>query len=164
MWLLENNIPFDESLRKPSLLMLVKKHKPEPVYYIDELLGEHGHTVVRLPPYHCDLNPIELVWAIVKKRIAQKNVGGQNVAKLAEEVFESITSQEWKNCVDHVTKIENEYFVRGGTLYNDMDRLIITVGESSSSESDEEEMDQGPGVSGNISGVEYLDSDYWDSD
>lgn len=67
--------------------MLVKNHKPEPVYYIDELLGEHGHTVIRLPPYHCDLNPIELVWAMVKKRIAEENVGGQNVMKLAEEAF-----------------------------------------------------------------------------
>lgn len=143
--------------------MLVKKHKPEPVYYIDELLGEHGHTVVRLPPYHCDLNPIELIWAIVKKRIAQKNViGGQNVAKLAEEAFESITPQEWQNCVDHVIKIENDYFARGRTLYDDMDRLIITVGENSSSESDEDDSDQGPGVSGYFSGVEYLNSD--DSD
>lgn len=25
-----------------------------------------GFTVVRLPPYHCELNPIELVWSQVK--------------------------------------------------------------------------------------------------
>ncbi|CAG9134081.1 unnamed protein product [Plutella xylostella] len=52
LWLLENNIPFDPATRKPLLLALVKKHKPTPIYEIDELLGEHGHIVMRLPPYH----------------------------------------------------------------------------------------------------------------
>lgn len=138
--------------------MLVKKHKPEPVYYIDELLGEYGHTVVRLPPYHCDLNPIELIWAMVKKRIAQKNICGQDVAKLAEEAFQSITVEEWKGCVDHVIKIENEYFARGGTLYNDIDKLVIHLSEDSSSGSEEAEIDEfdKAGVSGTISGIEYL--------
>lgn len=31
-------------------------------YKIDKIVREHGHTIVRLPPYQCDLNPIELVW------------------------------------------------------------------------------------------------------
>lgn len=75
LWLTQNNIPYDETMRKPELVMLLKKHKPEPIYVIDELLGEHGHTVVRLPPYHCDLNPIELIWAIAKHKIASHNVG-----------------------------------------------------------------------------------------
>lgn len=112
------------------------------------------------------MNPIELVWAIVKRRIAEKNVGGQNVAKLAEEVFQSVTSEEWKNCVDHVIKIENEYFVRGGTLYDNIDKFVISVSDDSSTDSEESEVDQFnyEGVSGNISGVEYLDSDYLDSD
>lgn len=39
LWLLENDISFDEELRKPSLLMLVKKHKSEPIYHIDEFLA-----------------------------------------------------------------------------------------------------------------------------
>lgn len=75
MWLSQNNIPYDDKLRKPQLLMLVKRYKPEPIYQIDAILGEHGHTVVRLPPYHCDLNPIELIWGIAKRKIASLNVG-----------------------------------------------------------------------------------------
>lgn len=51
LWLLENNVSFDPSLRKPALLQLVKKNKPKPIYEIDEILGQHGHTVIRLPPY-----------------------------------------------------------------------------------------------------------------
>jgi transposase len=40
---------------------------------IDQLLAEKGHTVLRLPPYHPDLNPIELIWANVKQWVAGKN-------------------------------------------------------------------------------------------
>lgn len=60
-------------------------------------------------------------------------------------------------------KIENEYYARGGTLYNDIDKLIITVGDDSSSESEDAEIEHPThsctGISGNISGVEYLDSE-----
>jgi transposase len=33
---------------------------------IDELIQEHGHEVLCLPPYHCHFIPIELVWSQVK--------------------------------------------------------------------------------------------------
>lgn len=39
-----------------------------------------GHEVVRLPPYHCQYNPIELIWAHVKSKVAEKN----NTFKMAD--------------------------------------------------------------------------------
>ena len=39
-------------------------------YVVDELALKRGITVLRLPPYHCELNPIELVWAQVKGEVA----------------------------------------------------------------------------------------------
>ena len=30
------------------------------------MFKEAGHEVIRLPPYHSELNPIELVWAFMK--------------------------------------------------------------------------------------------------
>jgi hypothetical protein len=33
-----------------------------------------GHSVLHLPPYHLELNPIKLMWAIFKNGIADKNV------------------------------------------------------------------------------------------
>ncbi|CAG5017161.1 unnamed protein product [Parnassius apollo] len=76
---------------------------------------------------------------------------------LPTEAFQSVTQQEWKNCVDYVIKLKNEY---------DIDKLVISVSDDSSSESEESQMDQFnyAGASGNISGVEYLDSDYLHSD
>jgi len=32
-----------------------------------------GHEVIRLPPYHCQYNPIELIWAQVKGEVVTKN-------------------------------------------------------------------------------------------
>lgn len=158
LWLLENNIPFEPSSRKPALLMLVKKHKPEPVYQIDELLGEHGHEVVRLPPYHCDLNPIELIWGIAKQKVAASNVGGAiDIKKATEEAFNSIGPETWNNCVEHIKKIEHDYYERGRTLYEDIDRLVIRVGEDSSDSSSDSDDDQELGS--DMSGVENLDSD-----
>ena len=36
-------------------------------------LDIYGHEVLRLPPYHCDLNAIELIWANEKNFVAREN-------------------------------------------------------------------------------------------
>jgi transposase len=38
-------------------------------YRIEQYLSALGHTVLRLPPYMCDLNAIELVWAKAKNYV-----------------------------------------------------------------------------------------------
>jgi transposase len=40
--------------------------KPEPVHKRDDFLRGKGHDVLHLPPYHCEFNPIEMVWGDVK--------------------------------------------------------------------------------------------------
>lgn len=42
------------------------------VYRIDSITEQHGH-ILRLPPYHCQLNPMELVWSWVKRLAASLN-------------------------------------------------------------------------------------------
>jgi hypothetical protein len=69
-WLLERNTQFCDML-KAQLYDLIKLNKPKhKCYVIDQLLAEKGHTVFRLPPYHPDLNPIELIWANVTQWVA----------------------------------------------------------------------------------------------
>uniref|UniRef100_A0A6P7H944 Uncharacterized protein LOC114348897 n=1 Tax=Diabrotica virgifera virgifera TaxID=50390 RepID=A0A6P7H944_DIAVI len=73
-WLTERNIFFDESETKPELYNKILIAKPKnPVYAVDQLLAQHGHSVLRLPPYHPELNPIEKIWAILKNEVAAKN-------------------------------------------------------------------------------------------
>lgn len=71
------NITYDAKATKPQLdnIHLTKQNKPDPVYKTDELLHErrHGLIVLRLPSYHCDWNPIELIQGDLKGPPAQEN-------------------------------------------------------------------------------------------
>jgi transposase len=42
-------------------------------YELDEIAVERGHQIIRLPPYHCQYSPIELIWAKVKGEVADQN-------------------------------------------------------------------------------------------
>ncbi|XP_072401180.1 uncharacterized protein [Diabrotica undecimpunctata] len=111
-WLMQKNISFTPSALKPELYEIIKYHKPHHVKYkFDEILRAHGHIPLRLPPYHPDLNPIELIWATVKNNIRQKNVTFKltDVQKLAEEEFTNIDANEWRKRCYHVIKKEDEY-------------------------------------------------------
>lgn len=70
-WLQSKGIEANEKMLKTELLRLIRIHKPRtPTYILDEIAKEKGHTVIRLPPYHCQYNPIELIWAQVKGKRA----------------------------------------------------------------------------------------------
>ena len=65
LWLQRHSIPFTIEMLKPELLELCKQNKPAPTYRVDQLSKRYGHTVLRLPPYHPDLNAIEMIfWEI----------------------------------------------------------------------------------------------------
>ena len=55
-------VEFPEKALRPELWKLAQaKEKEDPRYKVDDLIRDHGHEVLRLPPYHCDLNPIERI-------------------------------------------------------------------------------------------------------
>ncbi|CAH1104651.1 unnamed protein product [Psylliodes chrysocephalus] len=91
-WLTKYNIPFNPTSLKPEFYEMIKSHKDRHVIYaFNELGREYAHTALRLPPYHPDLNPIEVFWATVKNNVSQRNV----TFKLEDE-FNKIVMEEWK--------------------------------------------------------------------
>lgn len=73
-WLSKRNVVFSPNMLKPQLYNWIKSHKPNHLRYkFVEILNQHGHSILRLPPYHPELNPIEMVWAQVKNRFRQLN-------------------------------------------------------------------------------------------
>jgi hypothetical protein len=61
---------------KPKLYFLIKLRNPRlETFKIDALLYERGHSALRLPPYHRDLNPMEPMWGSVKECYTRNNVG-----------------------------------------------------------------------------------------
>lgn len=108
-WLDKNNINYETTMRKPELYHLIKLYKPLHVTYeIDEMAKSHGFKIIRLPPYHCHFNPIELIWAMVKNSIATENTkppfSGNHVLELLRQSVERVTPQNWANCVKHAWK------------------------------------------------------------
>jgi transposase len=61
--LILNKIKFTESAKKCDLLKLVKENVFAKKFTVDDIIRKAGHIPLRLPPYHCELNPIELKWA-----------------------------------------------------------------------------------------------------
>ena len=72
-WLTSHGIEYPERALKRELLSLIKLSNAKPKYVIDEMAKAAGHEVVRIPPYHCELNPIELCWSQVKGYIKEHN-------------------------------------------------------------------------------------------
>lgn len=69
-WLNENGVTADVKMLKTELIALVRRHKPPtPTYVLDEMAKKRGHEVLRLPPYHCQYNAIELIWAQIKGKL-----------------------------------------------------------------------------------------------
>lgn len=154
IWLQENNIHFEEFHTKAELMCIVKDNKLKPVFEAEELVKKHNHEILLLPPYHCDLNAIELVWSQAKRKVASKNIGipGSEMQNLIKECFLSITANDWKKYTDHVLSVENQYKLRDSIVENELERFIIHVGDSSSSEKSDED-------DSILSGVEFLESD-----
>lgn len=160
-WLTNNNILFDDCWTKPQLYELVKRHKGDPVYEIENLLNQHGHEVVRLPPYHCDLNPIEKIWAIVKRRVAEKNVSQatSEISTITEAAFGTVTTEEWINICKHVEKIEDQYFESDRLLDIELDKFIIdpTSDDDSTDSSDEEPVEDSDENTDIMEGIDPLE-------
>ena len=54
--------------------MLCKRHRVDKTSkVIDNIAKKYGHEILRLPPNHCELNAIELIWADEKNYLAREN-------------------------------------------------------------------------------------------
>lgn len=137
-WLEENSISYREDMLKVELLELVRTHAPQKSYYVDELAKEKGHEVLRLAPYSCDLNPIEMVWAQVKSYVRRRNrTGGlEAIRSLIEEAVASVSPSAWAKCCEHVVRLEEEYWERENVA-EEVERVVVSLA-SSGSESDED--------------------------
>src|SRR6185436_3366783 len=70
-WLTSHNIIFSNELRRPELLELVQKNKEKVPFTCVEIAKKYNHQVFFTPPYHCELQPIEGIWAVVKGEVTK---------------------------------------------------------------------------------------------
>ena len=120
-------------MRKEHLFQIIELHRPrEKQYKIDQFLSSKGHTVVRLPPYMCDLNPIELAWAKVKNYIRNCNSHGSlnftELTEITEQAIMSVTESDWVGYCKKVGEVEDYYWESDGIVSDVIDKIIITSG------------------------------------
>ena len=136
-----SNSVYDEDMLKVELLDLVRSSSHKKTYFVDELAKEHGHQVLRLAPYHCDLNPIELIWAQMKRSVRARNTNGTlaSVSSLVEEAVAGISAPDWAKCCEHVNRLEDEYWERE-RVADEVEPVVIPLA-SSDSEADGSDTD-----------------------
>ena len=60
--------------KRAELWTSVKSEREKfPDKVMETVAKEYGHEILRLPSYHCELNPIKLAWAAEKNYVAGEN-------------------------------------------------------------------------------------------
>ena len=89
----------------------MKKTAPEPIYEIDKVARSYGHEVIRTPPYHPELQPIETCWGIVKNHVARNcDFSMNNLIEQLEFGFEKVTAESCAKILAKVRKIEDKFW------------------------------------------------------
>lgn len=131
----QNDLYYEECYTKKQLLEVLRTKTFKKEYVIDCLAKQAGHEVLRLPPYYCVLNPIELLWGQLKRNIASKNQSPKlsaSVIKLIESEVAAIDNQHWTSCIKHVKQVEVKYL----QAFSNVNKLIINVDSSDDDEID----------------------------
>jgi transposase len=95
---------------------------------VDEKAKANGFEVLRLSPYFCIFNPIELIWGDLKRSIRKYNDRPESspaVVDLIRREVQKITPEKWRNCVEHVS-----------FQTTPPERMVINVTNSSDSDSE----------------------------
>lgn len=112
-WLRKKNIEFDDTFLKLELLQLVNQHKSAyDKYVVDETAKADNKTVLRLPPYHFELNPIEFAWSQVKWYVKSNNTTFKlnDVKQLLKDGIARVTPESWQNYENHTIKEEAKFW------------------------------------------------------
>lgn len=125
-WMKHKNIDY---LPTETMAQLRQKigQRPDKKYVVDNMILEAGHEVLRLPPYHCQFNAIEMVWSEAK-RYYDKHIGRLKDPLVCwDAALNSVTEQHWYNYVSHTDKIIRESWEKEKGIMAVTEPLIINL-------------------------------------
>ncbi len=110
-WLIANRIPCEKNCLKAELIAVLQKVAPAPIYEVDEIAKKWGHEVIRTPPYHPELQPIEMCWGIVKNHIARNcNFTLANLKLQLEDGFTKVTPSTCTRIIKKIKAKEDQFW------------------------------------------------------
>jgi len=125
-WLEKNNIPWTTDMLKPELYELCKRLAPAPEYKLNQIAEAAGHSILRTPQYHPELQPIETCWGVVKNYMAAHcDFTMKNFREHLPLAFKEVTSRTCKSLIAKVVKQEEKYWAEDSELYEEMDADIV---------------------------------------
>jgi len=93
---------------KEDLIAAVKKwleeHPDHNKTVVEQLMSDAGHSIIYTPPYCPDVQPIELLWAAIKRQVASHSSANRSITETrsqTEDAFEQITKPFCNNLVKH---------------------------------------------------------------
>lgn len=111
-WLTSHSIYWDTDWLKPKLKdKMINNMDLTPV--VQKEAKKRGHRLLVLPVHHPELNPIELVWAIVKNKCAKKLRNGmsfKDVLRNLQDEFDHFPQETCENLYRHVEEKEEEFW------------------------------------------------------
>ncbi|XP_060878988.1 uncharacterized protein LOC132951224 isoform X2 [Metopolophium dirhodum] len=141
-WLKSKGVVLDKPMVKFRLLDMVNEIRPRhDKYVIDELAKQYDCIILRLPPYHCELNAIELAWPLVKNYVSMNNTTFKlaDVKQLLIEGAERVKPTIWKNLISQTKAEEDKLwkidFIVDYVLSAEVGTLTTTNGDTSSDDS-----------------------------
>ena len=110
-WLEKNNFPLKEDCLKAELVDILTRVGPQPIYVLDEIANKNGHEVLRTPPYHPELQPIETCWGIVKNEIACNcDFTMNNLIQQLEGAFGKVTAKTCSGLIRKARDVEDAFW------------------------------------------------------
>lgn len=141
-WLTKNNVEWSSEMLKGELLELTSIQKPRMIQYeLDQLAQEKGHTVIRIPPKHSDLNAIEFIWAHIKEKVNAENktFNLDLVESLTQCAVVTITSENWETAVKQTAKNIELAWKKESEVEKNVQEMVMKILDKSKSQSDNEE-------------------------
>lgn len=125
-WIESNKIPCKDDCLKVELVEILKKIAPEPTYAIDVIASKEGHEVIRTPPYHPELQPIEICWGVVKNEVARNcDFSMDNLKLQLENSFEKVTAKTCQKIIKKVRSVEDAFWKEDAILDNEQENLLV---------------------------------------
>ena len=141
-WLKSKDIAVPKKNLRAELWNMCKQERDRyPAKIVESIAKNAGHETLRLPPHHCELNPIEMVWRVLKNYVATENK--DMTLKSVEELFRKRHAELkdqpefWKKCVEKVKRIEEDYRKSDISVDIQVEKLCVELHPDSLSDSDE---------------------------
>jgi len=107
----DNELLKESNVLKSELYELCKKLAPAPTFSLDKLAEKRGHNILRTPQYHCELQPIEGCWAVVKnycRRHCDFSMAG--LRENLKSGFTKVTKTTCRKLIKEVMQKEDQYW------------------------------------------------------